>query len=124
MAWDSGIINLDDAITRAIGRKELYKGWLDSFFKDENFISVEEAFDNKDYEAASGALHKMKGTAGNLSVMVVFSQADGLCEKIRAGEDFNSLAGDLNKLRDSFYSAKKMYNDNIDELLSYGEIKF
>jgi HPt (histidine-containing phosphotransfer) domain-containing protein len=124
MAWNPQVINLDDAITRAMGRKELYKGWLDSFFDDKNFISVEEAFANKDYEAACGALHKMKGTAGNLSIMIVAAEAGALHDKVYAKADFTALTEDMQRLRDSFYGAKKMYTENVGDLLGYGEIKF
>ncbi|MCL2638236.1 MAG: Hpt domain-containing protein [Oscillospiraceae bacterium] len=124
MAWDSGIIDLDDAITRAMGRKEHYKSWLDSFFENDDFKAIEEAFANKDRETALDEVHKMKGTAGNLSVMRVFAAADALCEKLRANADLGTLAADLEALRDSFFGAKKMYEENTDVLLNYGEIMF
>jgi HPt (histidine-containing phosphotransfer) domain-containing protein len=118
MAWDSQIINLDDAMTRAMGRKEHYKGWLDSFFGDENIRQIEETFETGDREVFSKALHKLTGTAGNLSVTAVYSLAKEILDNPGAGRD------DLEKLRDSFYAAKKMYEENIEDLLSYGEIRF
>jgi len=124
MAWDYNVINLDEAITRAMGRKELYKGWLDSFFKDESFTHVSDAFEKKDYEAVGAALHKIKGTAGNLSVLTVFKQAGELDAKIKNEPSFDSLAEDLEKLREYFYAAKKMYTDNINVLTNYGELSF
>jgi HPt (histidine-containing phosphotransfer) domain-containing protein len=122
MAWNPKVINLDDAITRAMGRKELYKGWLDSFFEDKNFAAVEEAFRDNNYQAAESVLHKMKGTAGNLSIMILSAEASALHDKVTVKTDFAFLAEDLQKLRESFFDAKKMYTDNIEELLSYGEI--
>lgn len=122
MAWDSAIINLDEAMSRVLGRKELYKGWLDTFFKDESFNAVAQAFESKDYTAAYNALHKLKGTAGNLSVAKVFDIATKLDVRIKAEDDFDSLAEGLETLKDSFYSAKSMFEENIDVLMSYGEL--
>ncbi|MDR2532890.1 MAG: hypothetical protein LBC82_08645 [Oscillospiraceae bacterium] len=124
MPWNYEVIDLNDAITRAMGRKELYKGWLDAFLKDESFVPVAEAFKNKDPETARNALHKLKSTAGNLSVMSVFRQAEALGVKIKESADFDSLDDDLKALSESFYSAKKMHDDNISELLNYGELSF
>ncbi|MCL2078080.1 MAG: hypothetical protein FWH08_06730 [Oscillospiraceae bacterium] len=124
MAWDTDIINLDDALTRVMGRKDLYKGWLDAFFNDESLEPVDEAFKNKDYVAAENALHKLKGTAANLSVVKVREQTVLVSEKIKEREEFNSISGDLKKLRKEFYNAKKMYEDNISDLMNYGELIF
>jgi HPt (histidine-containing phosphotransfer) domain-containing protein len=124
MAWDSAVINLDEALTRSMGRKELYKGWLDSFFRDETFNPTKEAFANSDNEAAHTALHKFKGTAGNLSVMKIYAKATALCERVIAKEELCSLEDELKELHEEFLFARQMYNDNIDELLNYGELIF
>ena len=123
MAWDSGIINMDEALSRVLGRKELYQGWLDAFFKDENFNPVTEAYEKKDREELRLALHRIKGTAGNLSVTNVFNQSLEFSIKVKDGEDLNTLDGDFEKLRQCFYEAKKMYNENVDELINYGELQ-
>jgi len=124
MAWDASMINLDEAITRSMGRKELYKGWLDGFFRDETFEPVDKAFTNNDNTAAEAALHKLKGTAGNLAVKKVHVLAEDMCARVKAGETTDSMTGDLEKLREDFVNARTMYNDNIDELLNYGELIF
>ena len=117
MAWDMDVINLDEALKRAMGRKDLYKRWLDSFFKEEVIEPSETAFKNKDYEAAHSALHKLKGTAGNLSVVKVFDAAGSLCERVTAKESMETLESGFLKLREEFLSAMKMYNENLNELI-------
>jgi HPt (histidine-containing phosphotransfer) domain-containing protein len=124
MAWDAGMVDLDEAITRSMGRKELYKGWLDNFFEDVTFAPAEAAFANKDVKAAEAALHKIKGTAGNLSVKKVYAIAVAMGDKIKAGNDTEVLEGDFKALREEFTAARAMYNDNIDVLLNYGELIF
>ncbi|MCL1824022.1 MAG: hypothetical protein FWG44_07440 [Oscillospiraceae bacterium] len=124
MAWDTNIINMDEALSRVLGRKELYKGWLDSFFRDENFTPVAEAFEKKDREELRLALHKIKGTAGNLSVTTVFNQSLKISTSVKAGEDLDGLSGEIEKLKNDFYEAKKMYEENANALIHYGEISF
>jgi HPt (histidine-containing phosphotransfer) domain-containing protein len=122
MAWDISVININEAITRSMGRKELYKGWLDSFFKDETLDLVKSAFENKDEKALEKALHKIKGTSGNLSVVKVYDIASDMCRRVEANETINGLEVSFNELCEEFKAAKQMYNNNLNDLLNYGEI--
>jgi HPt (histidine-containing phosphotransfer) domain-containing protein len=81
------------------------------------------AFEAKDYSAADKAMHKLKGTAGNLSVKAVFELSTAMMEKIKREAGFETLGEDLQKLRDSFSYAKNMYLKNIDEVINYGKRK-
>ncbi|MCL2018979.1 MAG: Hpt domain-containing protein [Oscillospiraceae bacterium] len=124
MAWNYDIIDLNEAMTRVLGRKELYKGWLDTFLTDDVFATVQEAFEKKDYDGADLALHKIKGTSGNLSIKSVFELASSLSSKVRNRDAFDTLTEEYEKLRESFFSAKKMYTDNVNDLMNYGELSF
>ncbi len=118
--WDEKIIDLDEAMDRVLGHKEMYKRWLDGFFIPETLQVADEAFIEEDYDAAHRAVHKLKGTAGNLAIKKLFEQARNLDELIKAQTDFSQLTGELNKLKEYFYEAKEMYNNNVDLILNYG----
>ena len=119
ISWDSRVINLEDAMIRVLGRKDMYKRWLDTFFNDDGFDLINEAFEKKDHEAAHRSMHKLKGTAGNLSVAAVYEQAKLIDDKLKTNADFDSLSCELEKLREYFYFAKKMYESNINYIMSY-----
>lgn len=119
MAWDLEIINLNDALPRVLGHKVMYKGWLDKFFADGSFAPVEAALASRDYEEAHNALHKIKGTASNLSIVKVYKHAEELERKLKDKADFDSLADEIKVLRAEFDEAKQMYSDNVDELMNF-----
>ena len=121
--WDSHVIDLDDAMVRVLGRKDLYKKWLDSFFsdKDDSFGLINKSVETKDYDTAHRVMHKLKGTAGNLSVITVRDQAKLIDEKIQKTADLGELADDFAKLRECFDFAKRMYECNLNVITGYGE---
>ncbi|MCL2109318.1 MAG: Hpt domain-containing protein [Oscillospiraceae bacterium] len=119
MAWNFEMIELKSALARVLGHKEMYKGWLDKFFTDETFAPVEECFAARNHEAACKALHKLKGTSSNLSVMRVYKQTESLEAKLKANQSFDEVAADFDKLREEFHAAAKMYRENLQDLLDF-----
>ena len=119
MAWDLEVIDLNDALQRVMGHKTMYKSWLVKFFSDETFAPVDKAVAAGNSEEAHSALHKIKGTASNLSVMKVYRLAEDLEKRLKKGEELNSLIDEIEVLRGLFQSAKQMHGENVDYIDSF-----
>lgn len=106
------IINVEQALERVLGHKEMYKKWLDRFFVPQTLEDVRISFSEKDYDKAHFALHKLKGTAANLSINTLSDCAIDLDYKIKAKEPFDELSADLQKVIEEYERAETFYRDN------------
>lgn len=117
--WDNSLINLNEAITRVLGHKDMYQRWLNEFFVSETLDFPKEAFSLKNYEQAHKAVHKLKGTAGNLAITKLTDQAAFLDEKIKNKEPFENMTVDFEKMIFRFNEAETMFKENCDYIMGY-----
>lgn len=117
--WDNTIINLDEALTRVMGRRDVYTRWLDKFFVEETLHEVKEAFASCSWSEAHSAVHKLKGTAGNLAVKKLAYQALLLDEMIKSEADFTRMQGDYDMLLEYFEEASNMYHRHRATIETY-----
>lgn len=117
--WDNGVINLDEAISRVLGHKDMYIRWLNEFFVPETLAQPKEAFGNKNHEQAHKAVHKMKGTAGNLAITALTNQAASLDEMIKNQTPFEEMAADFEKMISRFNEAELMFRENQECISEY-----
>ncbi|MDR1755001.1 MAG: Hpt domain-containing protein [Eubacterium sp.] len=118
--WDLSIIDLDEALNRVMGRKDMYVRWLDKFFLPETIAELEDVFKKRDIKAANAVLHKLKGTAANLAVTSVTEQTARLYERVKSGEtDFVSMEEDYNAIIGAFHKASNMYLSNRSYISEY-----
>jgi HPt (histidine-containing phosphotransfer) domain-containing protein len=118
-SWNQESIDLAEALHRVLGHKEMYKRWLESFFVPETLSEVFDAFEAQDYALAHKALHKLKGTAANLSVKKLAEQARNLDEKIKAKVSFHELEKDLSLLKACYDEAHSNYMLNASYIDEY-----
>lgn len=117
--WDNNVINLDEAISRVLGHKEMYKRWLNDFFVPETLTPPKEAFDSKNHEQAHKAVHKIKGTAGNLAISALTSQAAYLDEMIKKETPFEDMTKDFDCMISRFKEAETMFRENQECISEY-----
>lgn len=116
--WSSGIIDVNEALGRVLGHKAMYKRWLDNFFVPATMSVVNDAFGEQDYEKMHTAVHKLKGTAANLSINVLAEQARVLDDLIKNATPFAELREVFDGLAECYEKAERLYRSNpnyIDE---------
>lgn len=113
-----GIIDIGEALKRVLGHKDMYKRWLETFFDPQTMEVVHDAFNRKDYADAHKTVHKLKGTAANLSVNRVAEQARVLDDMIKAETPFADMEQQLRVLQETYDEAEMLYYSNptaVDE---------
>lgn len=81
-----GGIDLEDIFTRLPGREELIKRLLLKFPAEECHSGLQEAIKKKDYQAAFGYAHDMKGLVANLGMKPLYEKTSILVERLRDGQ--------------------------------------
>ncbi len=78
--------DVEDALERFVGDKDLYVMCMNLFVDDGSFEALGNAINSGDDKAAFEAAHTLKGVAGNVSATPLFTQIDYVTEKLRKGE--------------------------------------
>lgn len=79
-------VDVNGALDRLGGDKELYEELLQTFKNDTHFHEMETALKAQDAGAAFSAAHAMKGEVGNMGFSRVYEVLNPLVEKLRAGD--------------------------------------
>lgn len=83
---ESAGIDVQEGLDRMMGNEALYERLLGRFLDDVSCDRIAEAIVAEDAEAAAGAVHALKGVAGNLSIKSVYETASLQCALFRSGE--------------------------------------
>ena len=78
--------DINRALERFGGDKELYKECLKIFVDDNNFPDLEKALDKKNVEAAFSSAHALKGVAGNLSLGELYDSICRVSDALKQGD--------------------------------------
>ncbi|MBQ1193202.1 MAG: TetR family transcriptional regulator [Lachnospiraceae bacterium] len=78
-------VNVDKALERMKGNKDAYKSFLQEFFEDPDFESLEEAIRDGDAKNAFDYAHGLKGMAANLGLDKIHGELSVLVEILRRG---------------------------------------
>jgi signal transduction histidine kinase/HPt (histidine-containing phosphotransfer) domain-containing protein len=101
------ILNMDEAVKRLIGNKELYLQLLKRFLEEHEYVdqSIKEALDQNDFETAHRLSHTIKGLASSLSANLLRKSALDLEKAIKNRADknviynlFNSFQNDARRM--------------------------
>jgi len=92
-------IDVEDAVHRIGGNRDLYKRLLGRFVDGNHFDALVEALDGGDKEEAAHLAHTLKGVSANLSLVKVMSITVALEQCIKEGADHS---GRLAELRDAY----------------------
>lgn len=78
--------DIDSALERFGGDRELYKECLKIFVDDKNFGELEKALAAKDVEAAFNSAHALKGVSGNLSLGQFYDSICRVSDSLKRGD--------------------------------------
>ena len=79
-------VDYGKGLERFMGNVALYHKFLGKFLDDTSFSQFQADFTAGDMEKAGKSVHTLKGTAGNLSLMRLYTAADETVQAIRAGK--------------------------------------
>ena len=97
-------IDVQEAMHRIGGNKDLYIRLLAKFADSDNITSLEEAINAETIEDAVQRAHTLKGTAANLSLKKLAEAALELEQQLKHGSDYS----------DPFITLKQVYNKTLD----------
>ncbi len=92
-------IEYDKGLERFMGNADLYQKFLTKFLYDGSFEEFCEGFEMGDLVMAEKAVHTLKGTAGNLSMMTLFRATDQTVKAIRSGKAQEELRPFVKQVR-------------------------
>lgn len=78
-------VNVDKALERLKGNKDAYKSFLQEFFEDPDFESLEKAINDNNAREAFEYAHGLKGMAANLGLDKIHGELSVLVEILRRG---------------------------------------
>ncbi|BAL83993.1 hypothetical protein SELR_22850 [Selenomonas ruminantium subsp. lactilytica TAM6421] len=96
-------------LERFMGNVALYHKFLLKFLDDSSFAKFKESFAASDMEQAAKSVHTLKGTAGNLSLMSLFTAADEMVQALRVGKS-SQETGPLAE------QVEKVYNETCEAI--------
>ena len=79
-------VNVNEALERLGGDKELYEDLLMHFKNSSRYADLLKALEDNDAAQAFQLAHALKGTAGNLSFTRLFDSLMPVVEALRAGD--------------------------------------
>ena len=96
MTAEDKIIDLEDALQRVDGDRELYLELIEIFFSDyeNNLAALKEHLKVGDVKKFKEVIHMMKGVLGNISAKRAYHQAAKMDAQVKGG----SLAGMENEI--------------------------
>ena len=98
-------INLEDALRRIGGNRDLYKRLLGRFVEGDHIEPLESALSRGDMEESARLTHTLKGVSANLSLVGIKTASIDLERAIKEGLDFPVY---LSKLKQVFSATMEM----------------
>ena len=81
---------VDEALSRVVDDKELYRDCLIMFADDEGFAALGKHLEGHSLQAAFDTAHTLKGVSGNLGLTPMFDTISDIVEPLRIGKDTNT----------------------------------
>lgn len=94
-------IDIETGLRRFSGKEPLYRKYLLKFFDDTHYQEALAAISVKNYKGVLEAAHPLKGIAGTLGCMDLFSTCDQVVQAIRSNE--------LDKVEELFLAVTAAY---------------
>jgi len=92
-----------------MGNAELYQQFLSQFLYDGSFEEFWAGMEMGDLQMAEKAIHTLKGTAGNLSMIRLFELSDEIVEALREGKT-------AEEIRTLIYETREVYEKICDAI--------
>lgn len=79
-------VDVDGAVARFVGKKDLYIKFLVKFLQDTSFDGLRDSIEKQEYPQAFEYAHSLKGVCGNLNLSPLTEQVSELTEILRNKE--------------------------------------
>ena len=111
-------VDVDGAVARFVGKKDLYIKFLVKFLQDTSFDGLRDSIEKQEYPQAFEYAHSLKGVCGNLNLSPLTEQVSELTEILRNKETLTEE--DQKKLQDILPEMVRNY-DQIIQILKENE---
>lgn len=93
-------IDYDGALTRFMGKREIYERYLLKYLNDDHAQAAKEAFLRSDYKEVLDQTHALKGLSGTLGLTKVFEISSQIVKDLRGG-CYDMLGENMELLEDA-----------------------
>lgn len=108
--------DVETTLKRFMGKESMYMKYVMKFLDDENFDKIRESLKNRDYEAAFGGAHTLKGVTANLGLNPINAAASEMSELLRgkaaADVDTAKVEAVFAELADAYGRIRKILEEN------------
>lgn len=108
-AYRAAGIDYAQGLERFMGNAALYQQFLSQFLYDGSFEEFWAGMEMGDLQMAEKAIHTLKGTAGNLSMIRLFELSDEIVEALREGKT-------AEEIRTLIYETREVYEKICDAI--------
>lgn len=111
-------VDVDGAVARFVGKKDLYIKFLVKFLQDTSFDGLRDSIEKQEYPQAFEYAHSLKGVCGNLNLSPLTEQVSELTEILRNKEILTEE--EQKKVQDILPEMVRSY-DQITQILKENE---
>lgn len=111
-------VDVDGAVARFVGKKDLYIKFLVKFLQDTSFDGLRDSIEKQEYSQAFEYAHSLKGVCGNLNLSPLTEQVSELTEILRNKEILTEE--EQKKVQDILPEMVRSY-DQITQILKENE---
>ncbi len=79
----------DSGVVRCVGKEDFYLRLVGMALADEQYDALRQAIEEKDFSAAFGYAHALKGVLANVSLTPLLRPVEEMTEALRAGKDMD-----------------------------------
>lgn len=107
--------DVEEALKRFMGKRELYCQCLISFISDETMEEIEDAWFEEHAKPLADAVHRMKGISGNLGFTALYTIASDMTCLFRA-DKYDEAVEKMPQLREEYRNIISILRDYKEEL--------
>ena len=98
--------DVDAGLARCLNKEDFYLKMVNLGLADERFESLKGILKSKDYDAAFGAVHALKGVIANLALTPISEPIEKMTELLRArtDTDYSDLCKEITDQRNKLLS--------------------
>lgn len=104
-----------ESVCRRFSKEEKVMKYLIKFAASSDYLELEEAYKNLQYDVIFRNTHNIKGVAANLGFTDLFNKSDTLCEMTRGGDPGTDISGNVDEISAAYRKVIAALNDMIKE---------
>lgn len=104
-----------DSICERFSKEERVMKYLIKFAASKDYLELEEAYKNLQYEDIFRSTHNMKGVAANLGFTELYNKCETLCEMTRGGDPGTDISGNVKEISTAYHKVIDALNAMIEE---------